>query len=243
MSTLDVSSFTLSGTFYAYSNPNLTSITFSGSGNTSSDFRIQACNLSTLDVSSFTLSGLFYAYSNSNLTSITFSSSGNTNNNFLVQNCNLSTLDVSSFTFSSLFIAFSNPNLTSITFSSSGNISINFQVQLCNLSTLDVSGFTISGRFLAYSNSNLSSIIWSASPITTGLSELRADDCDLPQAEVDEIFAFIEDFFAVNTPIKDLLTETDGGTNAAPSATGDSDITATEGYFTTAGYTFTANTN
>jgi hypothetical protein len=58
---LDFSYFTLSGLFHAYSNPNLTSITFSTNANSSSSFSVDSTGLTTLDLSSFTLSGLFRA--------------------------------------------------------------------------------------------------------------------------------------------------------------------------------------
>jgi hypothetical protein len=71
---LDYRYFTITGNFTTAVNPGVTSLLFSNSGNSSSNFQVNSCNLSTLDVSSFTLTGLFYAFSNTSLTSIIFSS-------------------------------------------------------------------------------------------------------------------------------------------------------------------------
>jgi len=149
-------------------------------------------------------------------------------------------LDVSSFTLSGDFWAYENSNLTSITFSGSGNSSDDFLVYSCDLASLDVSSFTLSDVLQAYSNSSLNSITWGS--ITTGISDIQLQGCDLPESEVDEFYALLESFFSSNTPIKDLSANTSDGTNEAPSASGDADITATEGYFTTEGYTFSAVT-
>jgi hypothetical protein len=290
LSTLDVSSFTFTDHFQANDNNNLSSISFSASGNSTSNFRVKSCNLSSLDVSSFTLSGIFWTYSNSNLTSLLFSSSVNSSSDFLLYNCNLSSLDLSSFTFSGNVYVYANPNLTSISFSSnsssvtninigdcdingtldlssftinggivqlrnntsmtnvlfssSGNSSNNFRINNCNLISLDLSGFQFDGLVWLQDNENLNQVTWnSTTPFLQNISSILFSRDALSQSEVDEIFSIIEDYFSVNTPLNDLQVNTDLGTNAAPSTAGLADIATIEGYFTTAGFTFTANTN
>ena len=65
-----------------------------------------------------------------------------------------------------------------------------------------------------HGNINLASIVQPS--ITTGVPVYDVAGCALPQAEVDEIFSFLNTFFSSNTPIKNLTVRTNGGTNASP---------------------------
>lgn len=163
--------------------------------------------------------------------------------NFSSQNI-IGTLDFSWHNINGTFYAHLNTSLTSITFSGSGNTSNSFLVHSCNLSSLDVGGFTFSGIFYAYSNSSLTSITLGINYVTTGISQILINICNLSIPSVDDIFSKLNTYFSSNTPIKDLTVNTSGGTNGIPTGgASNTDILNLASIFTGAGYLFTAIIN
>lgn len=248
ISSIDLSGFTISGDIECYSNANLATATFSASGNTTNRFRFENCNLSSLDVSGFTLAQNFYVNNNSSLSSITFSGS-NSSFDFRINDCNFSSIDVSSFTFAGGNTYFyNNSSLSSITFAASGNASAEFRIDNCNFTTIDVSSFEFRRNIFMFNNSSLSSITWNGTnPITTGLASVRLEGCALSIAEVDEVFSIQDGFFTTggaNDPIKNLTTDTSGGTNGIPTGgVSNVNIASLVSKYTTEGFLYTAIIN
>lgn len=106
--------------FFIDSNPGLTDITFSASGNVSTlVFRASSCNLiGIFDLSGWTFNQQLQLDLNPNLTDVTFNASGNVFTILSIPACNLTgTIDLSSWTAQVVNASISigtNPNLTAI---------------------------------------------------------------------------------------------------------------------------------
>ncbi len=182
--TLDFSFFAFNGICYLYSNASLSSITFSSSSNTITDFRVNNCNLSSLDLSNVLINvGVFLAYSNASLSNIIFSSSNNyCSNIFKVDSCNLSSLDLSNLKINSIFNVNGNSSLSSLVFGEFSNSSRGMYIYNTSLVSVDLSSFYLSGFLNISSNSLLSSIVFSGSNGT--LSDFRINSNNLTSIDL-----------------------------------------------------------
>jgi len=114
---LDLSNVPVSGLFYTFSNPDLTSIIFAASGNAPiTSFRSESCDITgDLDFQNIpSLTGLFYIYGNANLTGIL--NLNWTGSNFRCYNCDIDDFDLTNVNFSltSSSLNMRNNNLTDL---------------------------------------------------------------------------------------------------------------------------------
>lgn len=235
---LNFSKFTITAGCYFNNNANLTSILFSPSGNVGGINSV-GTKINTLDLSGWRITGLLYAYSNLFLTSIILSTNANTGA-LAIDGTRVPSIDLSYFRVNGLMQANANTALTTLSFPALNNV-INMFVITGDtaLTSLDLTNTTISQFIRGAGCISLSSIIWGGA-ITTGIGEITFSNCALPIAQVDAAFAFVNSFFQVSTPIKNLVVNMEGGTNGSPTGgANNTDILALTSRFSGAGFTFT----
>lgn len=145
-SSLDFSNLTFSsGQLRAYSNSNLTSVTFSTGSNSLNNLDLGQCNITgTLDLSNTTVSLTVDLASNSNMTGVTFASSGNsTVSNLDLSGCNFSSLDFSNVPLQDYIYLYSNSSLSSVTFGSTNGNILRIWAHSCDLGYTDITSFSM----------------------------------------------------------------------------------------------------